>query len=73
MHHYIKDGKPFESETPLYYFAWVYGHGHVTFGMHGSEVEYQAKVEQNKRAGGIWAEMRLVEKTPIQEFPPETS
>jgi hypothetical protein len=40
MHHYIKNGKPFQSPSPIFYFAWVYGNGSTTFGMHGTEADY---------------------------------
>ena len=67
MYHYIKNGKHFASEEPIYYFEWVYGDSHVSFGMHGTEAEYAAKVEEEKRYGGIWADMRLKAKKPLLE------
>jgi hypothetical protein len=30
-------------EEKIFYFGWVYGTGHVTFGFHGTEREWEAK------------------------------
>lgn len=69
MHHYIKNGKPFQSETPLFYFGWVYGTGHVEFGLHGTEADYAASRATDDTEG--WGERNLIHKRLIPEVSPE--
>lgn len=45
---YIKNGKSFVSESPIYFFEWVYPGGTVTFGFHGTEAEYLAASQLDK-------------------------
>lgn len=68
MHHYIKNGKPFASTEPLYYFEWVYGGGNVVFGFHGTEAEYAVEVERDKSSN-----RRLTKKTLVPEVSPPLS
>jgi hypothetical protein len=62
MYSYIKNGKPFESAVPLYFFEWKYEGGSVYFGLHGSEDEYEEswKRDPNKH------DRRLMRKVPIE-------
>ena len=51
MHHYIKNGKPFDSPDPIYYFEWIVQNGTVSFGFHGTESEYNEHCEMHKCYG----------------------
>ena len=62
MYHYVKNGKPFQSETPLYYFKWVYGNSYIEFGMHGTEAEYKKSCEKDDRK-----DRKLIKKDKLEE------
>jgi hypothetical protein len=65
MHYYIKNGKSFASEHPIYYFEWVYGNGQTTFGMHGTETEYSEDADSDP-----CPDRKLVRQVPVSESLP---
>ena len=68
MHHYIKNGRPFQSNDPIFFYEWVYGAGHVTFGMHGTELEYAQHCDCD-----AWPDRKLVRKEAVPETIPPLS
>ncbi len=66
MHHYIKNGKPFASKEPIYFFEWVYGTGHVKFGKHCTQAEYDLD-----RDCDAWGGRTIVREELVQEVIPQ--
>lgn len=66
MHHYVKNGKPFESELPIYYFEWIYGNCGSAFGMFGTKEEYNARCVLDKDKDLKW-EKKLIKKELVKE------
>lgn len=63
---YIKNGKPFVSDEPIYFFEWIYKGGSVSFGMHGTQKEYETATALDKN--GMDRKLRL--KRPVPEIAP---
>lgn len=53
IHHANKD-------ESIYYFEWCYGDGHVTFGMHGTESEYNERAKNDFTSGHKFLRKRLI-------------
>lgn len=66
MPHYIKNGKRFFSKEPIYWFEWVYGTGKTTFGLHGTQAEYDLDCDCDTYP----EPRRLINKVPVPETAP---
>ena len=72
LYRYEKNGKPYISDAPLFYFEWSYGPMRAIFGMHGTQAEWDAKgviakYESNNPAAWV-DERHLISKKPMQEI-----